>query len=168
MWPFHNRKERARRKVLLPFARYLSPEVIEALVSTPDALLPELQQAAIPYIILQVRDDDLAQVPDYLDRASGAVLDAGGTILSVMSSVMAVAFGIPVRAPELDGVARRDQAVARLRSDLGSNVRAIFGRADGLYGTIGTQRMTYGALLPGFGGSLERLLRLEFGSLAEA
>lgn len=165
MWPFHGRKRRARRKAL-QLARYLSPELIEALANAPDAP-PRLQQATIPYIILQVRDDDLAQVPDYLDRASDAVLEAGGTILSIMSSVVAVAFGLPVRSTD-DGIVQRDQAVARPRSDLGSSVRAIFGHAGGLYGAMGRQRMTYGALLPGFGGRLERLLRLEFGTLTEA
>ena len=167
MWPFDSRKERARRKLLQPFSRYLSPAMSEELVRRPERLRPDLQQAVIPYIILQVRDDDLARVGRFLDQASEAVLDAGGAIMSVMSSVVAVAFGIPVRVPDDEGIAQRDQAITRLRSDLGPNVRAVFGCADGLYGNVGTRRMSYQVLIPDFSVPLERLLRLEFGASAE-
>ena len=167
MWPFYSRKARTRRKVLRAFSPYLSPELIEKLVTTPEALGPSIQQAMIPFIILQVRDDDVGQVPGYLDQAFEAVEDAGGMVMSIMSSVVAAAFGIPVRVPDEEAIAQRNQAVTRLRDDLGSNVRAVFGCADGLYGNVGTRRMTYQALIPDFGGNLERLLRLEFGASSE-
>src|SRR5262249_54667971 len=124
MWPFYSRKERATRRALrIAFSRYVSPELIEKLARTPEALGPSVERATISYIILQVRDDDLGQVATYLDQAFEAVLDADGTITSMMSSVAAVAFGIPVRASAEEGIAQRDQAVARLRADLGRNVR---------------------------------------------
>ena len=88
--------------------------------------------------------------------------------MSVMSSVVAVTFGMPIREPDSEGIDHRTQAVARLLNDLGPNVRLISGRADGLFGNIGArQRFSYGALIPDFGGRLESLLRLDFGASAE-
>ena len=168
MWPFYSRKERRRREMLRAFSAYLTPEMVEKLVRMPERLLPNLEPAMIPYIILQVRDDDMAQVPACLEKAFEATLSAGGTIVSVMSSVVMVVFGIPIRVPDDESIAQRDQAVAFLRDGLGPNVRAVFGRADGLYGNVGSaQRLSYGALFPRFSGSLVRLLGLEFGESAE-
>jgi hypothetical protein len=167
MWPFYSRKERRRREMLSTFSAYLTPEMVEKLARTPEQILPHLQQAMIPYIILQVRDDDLGKVPGYLDQAFEAVLDAGGTIMSVMSSVIVVVFGIPVRIPDGESIAQRNRAVARLLSDLGPNVRAIFGGAECPYGNMGTRRMNYGALIPDFSRNLATLLKLEFGGSAE-
>ena len=167
MWPFDSRKEREQRTLLQSFSRYLSPEMIEDLVKRPERLRPNLQPAMIPYIILQVRDDDLARVGGLLDQAFEAVMDADGAIMSVMSSVVTAAFGMPVRVPDDEAIAQRDKAMARLRGDLGPNVRTVFGCADGLYGGVGTRRMSYQALIPDFSTPLERLLRLEFGASAE-
>jgi hypothetical protein len=168
MWPFYSRKEHQRRALLRPFSPYLSPEMIETLVRNPDALLPSVQHGLIPYIILQVRDDDLGQVPGYLDQAFEAALDSGGAILSVMSSVVAVTFGIPIRDPDSESIDQCNQAVARLLKDLGPNVRVISGRVNGLYGVLGSaHRVSFQALIPDFGKSLESLLGLEFGNSGE-
>jgi hypothetical protein len=168
MWPFYSWKERRRRKLLRLFSPHLTPEIIEELVKTPERPIPSLQQAMIPYIILQVRDDDLAQVPVYMEKAFEVTLDAGGVIMSIMSSVVAVVYGIPVRIPDDESIAQRNQTLVRLGRDLGPNVRTVFGRASCLYGNGGSaRRMNYGALIPDFSGSLETLLALEFGNSAE-
>ena len=153
--------------MLRALSPYRTQEMVEKLVRMPDRLLPALEQAMIPYIILQVRDDDLARVPGCLEKAFEATLSAGGTIVSVMSSVVMVVFGIPIRIPDDQSIAQRDQAVALLGGGLGADVRMVFGRADGQYGNVGSaQRLSYGALVPHFARSLERLLGLEFGESA--
>jgi len=107
-------------------------------------------------------------VPGYLEKAFDAALHTGGVVMSVMSSVVVVTFGIPIRSPDNESIDQRNQAVARLLRDLGPNVRVISGRADGLYGIVGSdRRFSFEALIPDFSGSLEHLLRLDFGSSAE-
>ena len=107
-------------------------------------------------------------MPGYLDQAFEAALDSGGAILSVMSSVVAVTFGIPIRDPDSESIDQRNQAVARLLKDLGPNVRVISGRVNGLYGVVGSaHRVSFQALIPDFAKSLESLLGLKFGDSGE-
>ncbi len=169
MWSFDRWKTvRRRRETLRLLSPYLTKQAIDELVKMRDRPSPTPRQATIPYIILQVRDDDLAQASGYLGKAFEAVLDSNGAIMSVMSSVVAATFGIPIRDPHSGSIDQRNQAVARLLRDLGPNVRVVSGRADGLFGTVGgPRRFDFAALIPDFGRSLESLLRLDFGHSAE-
>ena len=63
---------------------------------------------------------------------------------------------------------QRAKCVARLMTELGSNIRLVHGTAAGLIGNIGSQeRFHYGVLLPGFARYLTALTALEFGQSAE-
>src|SRR5262245_19802417 len=77
MWRFYSRQGRATRRALrLAFSRYESPDLIEKLEGTPEALKPSVQRGTIPYIILQVRDDDFGAGAGL--SGSGVRVRAGG------------------------------------------------------------------------------------------
>jgi hypothetical protein len=91
----------------------------------------------------------LEDVPKQLEVAFDVVMEFGGTIVSTISSVVDVAFGIPTRDDMLNHEDQCAEAAARLVAVLGSNVRVVFGRANGLYGVIGSQqRLHYGTVVP--------------------
>jgi hypothetical protein len=166
MWPF-DRRQRLRRKILLgTLSKYLSPEAIDSLVQNPIRPGRDLRAAEIDFLVLQVRDDVLEDVPKLLESPFRIVMDFDGTIWSVMSSVVNVVFGIPVGDGKDDHADRCARAAARLVEELGSNVRVVFGTAKGLHGAMGSeQRLVYGAVVPNFASILERLIKLEFGRL---
>ena len=62
----------------------------------------------------------------------------------------------------------RAKSVARLVTELGRNIRLVYGTVDGLLGDYGgEQRLVYGPLLPDFQRYVTALTALEFGRSAE-
>jgi hypothetical protein len=58
--------------------------------------------------------------------------------------------------------------VDKLLRDRGSDLRIVFGEADGLVGNLGSQqRFHYGAAIPRFGTAIQKLMTLEFGVASE-
>jgi hypothetical protein len=165
MWPFDRREQ--RKCIVQAFSKYLSPEMIDSLVRDPSRLARtgrDLRTAEIDFLVLQVCDDVLEDVPKHLEAAFDIVMDFDGTIVSTMSSVMDVAFGIPIRGDMRSHADECAGAAARLVAELGSNVRVVFGRANGLYGIMGgEQRVVYGTVVPNFTPVPKTLIATEFG-----
>ena len=167
MWPFKRRRE--RETVRAAFKKYLAGEVADELLNNPSSLRLETQRAQVCFILLQVRDDPVDQVQAYMTHAFDIILRRNGTICDIMSSMVLAIFGHPISEELEKSNDQRAKSVARLVTELGSNIRLVHGTAEGLVGNIGTpQRFRYGALLPDFARYLNALTALEFGQSAEA
>jgi hypothetical protein len=168
MWPFDRREERERQWIRQGFSKYLSRELVEQLVANPRSLtMGEMTKAEVRFLLFQVRDSSLGDIRDLMNRAIAIAADTGGVIDCLMSSMMLVTFGI-IAPP--DGIPEDQQlrAVAALIEKLGTDIRVLYGRAQCLHGTVGTDaRFFYSVLLPDFGASMKRLLDVDFGTSVE-
>jgi hypothetical protein len=171
MWPFDRRKKRSMENLRVAFSQYLSKEVLDALAENPEGLrAPSLCAAKLYYIVLQIRDDELEKVPAYVSQALQTT-HAFECVTHIISSVVVVTFGQTIdlmNGKDDESIDRRADLIARLLGDLGTNVRVVSGRADGLLGQLGTaQRFSFGPVIPNFGRALQALTRLEYGHSAE-
>jgi hypothetical protein len=166
MWPFKRRPE--REKIRAAFSHYLTDEFIDDLVNNPRPMPTTPQPAELCFILLQVRDDPLDQAPMRMSRAIDIIARRDGMIWNVLSSITLATFGLPVSEdPEKDRD-QRTKSIARLVTELGSDIRLIYGTADGLLANSGSsQRFHYGPVLPDFQRYLDALTKLEFGQAAE-
>ena len=165
MWPFTRRRERAQIHALI--RKYLSEEVADELLNNPGQIRLETQRADICFILMQVRDDTLDRVQAHMETAFDIILRRDGTICDLMSSVVLSVFGHPVSMEPERASDQRAKSVARLMTELGTNIRLVHGTADGLIGNLGSpHRIHYGPLLPGFARYLTALTALEFGEAA--
>jgi hypothetical protein len=160
MWPFNKMIERARTRKA--FSLYLSPEMVERAAASAADMLPK--RTEISFIIFQVRDDPPEIVRTHLERAFPLIHQHGGVIEVIFSSLSLVSFGlIPSGAPD-----RRVEVAESLLSALGTDVRLVHGKTEGLFGMHGRDfGLFFGCLIPGTGQLLAKLLQLDFGQSAE-
>lgn len=166
MWPFNRRRTRADLRAA--FTRHLADEVIDELINNPRPLQAEPRPARLSFILLQVRDDPVEQAPALMSKAFDIIVRRDGIVWGVASSIALASFGsLFSDDPDRDRD-QRAKSVARLETELGSNVRLIYGSVDGLLGNCGSsERFHYGPMLPGFARYLTALTALEFGQAAE-
>jgi len=169
MWPFSAwRVAREKAFIRNAFGRYLSPELVEELTNSSGRIQPlSPEKRTVIFSLLQVRDDDRADIPARL-RHAVEIAGIGGGMIDIMPPLVLVSYGYP-----LDGDAdawrqQRGQMLERLLRDCGSDLRIVFGESDGLVGNLGSeQRFHYGAAIPGFGAAIQKLMTLEFGVASE-
>lgn len=167
MWPFKLWRERA--KVRAAFSRYLPDDLIDELVKRPAAIPSPPQPVQLCFILLQVRDDPLDQVPAHLSKAIDVIMRRDGMLWDVMSSIALATFGLPISDDPGKDRDQRSKVVARLVTELGSDIRLLDGDVGGFLANCGSpSRFHYGPLLPDFRRYLSALTALEFGHVAEA
>ncbi|MEZ5831098.1 MAG: hypothetical protein R3D05_07950 [Dongiaceae bacterium] len=166
MWPFKRR--RAHAKLRAAYTRHLADEVIDELIKGPRPLDAAPQPARLCYILLQVRDDPVEQVPALMSQAIDIIVRRNGSVWGVTSSLALASFGPPFSDdPERD-LDQRTKSIARLLTELGPNVRIVYGNADGLLGNCGSaNRPHFGPVLPDLARHLAALMALDFGQSAE-
>lgn len=168
MWGFWRRKSDDDR-IREALSEHLSKEIIDEILRSSTASDSALQDWTSHFILLQVREDNLRSMATHLNEALDIIVRREGVICGTLSSFILVTFGLPL-VDDDTGKARDQQAkcVARLVTELGSNVRLVYGSATGLVGTVGGGGQTLrGLFLPRFAKQIERLLSLEFGKAAE-
>ena len=166
MWPFKRWRERAMVRAAL--TKYLADEVADELLNNPDRVRLKIERADICFILLQVRDDPVDQVQAHMTHALDIIIRRNGTVCDHMSSLVLAIFGHPI-SEDLDrSNDQRAKSVARLVTELGSNIRLVHGTIEGLVGNYGSpHRIRWGPLLPGFAQYVNALTALEFGKSAE-
>jgi hypothetical protein len=166
MWPFKRRRNVA--KVRAAFTRYLADEVIDELIRNPRPPRTTPEPARIHFILLQVRDEPVVHAPVHLAKAIDIIERRNGLVSDVMASMVLAIFGFPVGEDAERERDQRTKSVARLVTELGPDIRLVYGTVDGLVGTFGSpQHFHYGPLLPGFAHYVSALTALEFGQSAE-
>jgi len=165
MWLSEWRKRRQRKAGLRLFSPFLSSEALEKLateVRSPPRL-PE--RAHVGYVLAQVRDDVLDDIPAHFRKAMDAVSEAGG-LMDPSPPLLWVVFGLPL--PWASSADRRTELAARLIADLGADVKVVTGHADALYGNFGSKhRFTYSVAVADFGAVLAALGRTDYGHSME-
>ena len=165
MWLSEWRKRGERKALLRGFSPYLSSKILERIataVSSPPRL-PE--RAHVGYVLAQVRDDVLDDIPAHFRKAMDAVTEAGG-LIDPAPPLLWVVFGLP--APWSSSADRRTELATRLIADLGADVKVVTGHSDALFGNFGNEhRLTYSVAIEGFGAVLVALSRTEYGRSIE-
>ena len=157
VWLF--RKKPASKTELGAFANFASEEGLRH-IEEGSGKSPPPRRENIRYIVLQVRDDTPEDLQRHLDQALEIVVNQGGVVESIMSSIVSVIFK-PTPDPQ-------DRPVDALLGKLGSNVRVVYGHGECLRGFLGIPAaFSHGTILPNFNRTLEILLHLEFGSSTE-
>ena len=166
MWPFKGWRERA--EVRAAIMKYLAPALVDRLSSQPDELRLKVERADICFILFQVRDDPVDQVPAHMAHAMDIIVRRNGTVCDIMSSMVLAIFGHPISEELEKSNDQRAKSVARLVTELGANIRLVHGATEGLVGNYGSpDRIHWGPLLPGFAQYVNALTALEFGQSAE-
>jgi hypothetical protein len=157
VWLF--RKKSVSKTEFGAFANFV-PEQGLRHIEEGSAKSPSPRKEDVRYIVLQVRDDTPEDLQRHLDQALEIVVNQGGIVESIMSSIVSVIFK-PTPDPQ-------DRPVDALLARLGLNVRAVYGHGECLRGFLGIPAaFSHGTILPNFNRTLEILLHLEFGSSAE-
>ncbi len=169
MWPF-SRWRIARQKAYIrkAFGRFLSSALIEQLASRPGSLpLMSLENRKIIFALVQIRDDDRGDIAGRL-RQAVEIAGKGDGMIDFMPPLVLVSYGYPLDGAADDWRHDRGQVLQQLLQNCGSDLRIVFGEADGLVGMLGSdQRFHYAAAIPGFGGAMQKLMTLEFGKAVE-
>ncbi|WP_162917623.1 hypothetical protein [Dongia deserti] len=166
MWSLQ--RWRMRKKLRSTFLDYLSNEIIDELVNRPAGHRRPPEPTELCFILLQVRDDRIHQVPVYLAKACEIITRRQGCVWSAMSSMAIATFGLPFSDDPEKDKDRRAKSVARLMTELDPDIRLVYGTMNGLLGSYGDEaRSLYGPLLPDFPRHVSTLLALEFGQSAE-
>jgi hypothetical protein len=166
MWLSGWRRRRERKALTRSFSRYLPPKAVDAVVDRSARLILWPARAHVGYVLAQVRDDALCDIPTHFRRAVTVAREVGG-LAELAPPLLFVFFGLP--SPLSDpNTERRADLAARLIADLGTNVKLVTGHAAALYGNFGDDhRLTYGAAFEGFGAALAGLGGLDYGRSME-
>jgi len=142
-------------------------EALLAKVGAAGALKPTAKQGVAEFLLLQVKDEDIAGVQMNLAQAIEAIMNTRGAILSVCGSFVLACFGFPFE--ELtEARDYRYQSATRLVQSLGSSVRVVHGSRSAKADFVGTPHYTsYGPILTDFGSALAILLSMSFGAQRE-
>jgi hypothetical protein len=154
------------------FGRYLSKEAIDKILDNPEPLKLDMKAATIHFVLFQVSDDDLGNIQALLSRAIDIALEFEGMV-DIFSSTLMATFGYPriahSRYPNEDFESLSMGLAAKLVEDMGRDVRAVYGSAEGAIGNLGNQRrFSYGPAIPGFHRILAHLGELDFGTVEKA
>jgi hypothetical protein len=146
-----------RKRLRAVFGDFLSEDALKAL-GQRDVSIPPLQRTRVCHVLLQVRDDTAETIPQCRSDAVELILREGAVVESVLSSFVSAVFPLETETP-LDPIkATLDR--------LGPNVRAVYRVGDYLCGVIASpSRFDYGTVVPNMSEAMEKLLRLEFGSV---
>lgn len=157
VWLF--RRQSDFQALAAAFSKFMSKDELRK-ISENTKTLPALKGETIHYVLLQVRDDTPEMVQRYLSSAIGSVVNDGGMVEGIMSSLVSGIFEPASHPPEW--------SMADLLTRLGPDARAVFGQGEYLRGGLGSERrFTCGTIFPKFDKMPEALFRLEFGSSSE-
>ena len=146
-----------RKRLRAIFGDFVPAETLQAL-ERGDVSIPPLQRTRVCHVLLQVRDDANETIANDRSDAIELMLREGAIVESVLSSFVSAVFTLESETP-------LDRIGATL-DRLGSNVRAVYRVGDYLRGVIASpSRFDYGTVVPNMSAAMERLLRLEFGSV---
>jgi hypothetical protein len=167
-WRARLLRSKRERDIHRAFSLYLRPEEVKAIAASPEPLNTELKSAWLCCLLIQVRDDNPAELSRNAKAAIRISLKNAGVILAIMASIQLVAFGLfPFQGRSEEEVRGNSRNAAEgLIADLGEDVKIVEFSGDMPYGNIGDSRQfAFGIAPSNFDRFLARLLATEFGSV---
>ncbi len=147
-----------RRRLRAVFGAFMSKEALRA-IEVGNVSVPPLERSTVCHVLLQVRDHTSEDVSRNVSDAVDLLVREGAIVENILSSLVSAVFPLQTAA----GMDVIEAALGRL----GSNVRAVYQVGEYPRGMFGPpRRFTYGTILSNLNVPLERLLRLEFGTVA--
>jgi len=155
-----------RRKIRSAFGNYVSPEVIEKLMSEKASAITSPEAKHFQYVVAMADDTNPDEVPAMIGKIVQVLVENHATVTNIMSSLVVALLGVPFPAGNSAG-ARMELVEALLRKN-GDRIRIVHGECDGAVGNFGgPKRWSYGAMIPGFSAILQRLIETKFGVAVE-
>ena len=157
-----------RRRLRRIYSSGVPPELLDELLS-PDLGnrdLLALTEGSVEFVIAAVRGSTAQKVSKRMGTVADLALEHGGAVVSLVSSLVIVTFGMPPHS-DAQALGRRSY-VGDIQVHLGANFKAVHGAAQGHYGNLGsTNRMFYSFIVPGFVEAMAMLFEIRFGEIAE-
>ena len=155
-----------RRKIRSAFGNYVSPEVIEKLMSEKASGIASPEAKHFQYVVAMADETNPDEVPAMIGKIVQVLVENHATVTNIMSSLVVALLGVPFQAGNSAG-ARMELVEALLREN-GDRIRIVHGECDGAVGNFGgPKRWSYGAMIPGFSAILKRLIETKFGVAVE-
>jgi hypothetical protein len=95
MWPFSKSTRKLETEVRKVFSEHLSEEGVEGLIRNirnPNVEFPQSEHANVKFVLFQVRDDVLDDIPIHLEQNVQLAIDAGALVDTILSSLVFVWF----------------------------------------------------------------------------
>ena len=155
-----------RRKIRSAFGNYVSPEVIEKLMSEKASGIAAPEVKHFQYVVAMADDTNPDEAPAVIGKIVQVLIEHHATVTNIMSSVVVALLGVPF--PAGNSAAARMELVEVLLRENGDRIRIVHGECDGAVGNFGgPKRWSYGAMIPGFSAILKRLIETKFGGAVE-
>ena len=155
-----------RRKIRSAFGNYVSPEVIEKLMSEKASGIASPEVKHFQYVVAMADDTNPDEAPAVIGKIVQVLIEHHATVTNIMSSVVVALLGVPF--PAGNSAAARMELVEVLLRENGDRIRIVHGECDGAVGNFGgPKRWSYGAMIPGFSAILKRLIETKFGGAVE-
>ncbi len=169
MWPFTRNTQHEEDRLREMFGGHVSDDVLRKILAQSQSKPRPPQPWQFAYVLLQVRDAELDRMPARLSLAIEILTHRDGFVADMMSSVVLGIFGLPLVDVELEkSCDQQAKVVARLISELGTDVRLVYGVANGLAGEMsGPSHPSFGVALPDVAGKLSALFAVEFGTAVQ-
>lgn len=154
------------RKLRADLEKYVSPNVAEKILAHPaesDFEPKEFQSAVVTLILVQLKDDDLHQVPDMIAKTCDILTEHNWVIETIVSSMIVAFIGPPFQTKR-DPHQMCEQTANALIQNFSDKVKILHGDVSGKIGNLGSKtRFSFGPLLPNFSLIIKQLGELKFG-----
>jgi hypothetical protein len=146
--------------------KYVSPEEIAKLLGENKGEIASPELKHFQFVVILADDTHPQKAPAIISAVMGTLVEQRATVLNAMPLLFVALLGVPF--PEGNSAEARRGLVDTLLRENGDRIRIVHGECDAAFGTFGGHgRWTYGALLPGLGGILKKLLESKLGTAVE-
>jgi hypothetical protein len=168
MKKFFSTKRKETKSVYETFSKYIPADKLNEILSGQGRMnRDEFQRGIINFMVLQITDERINELPHLHSKVVESVLENKGFITGIMSNTVLAIFGFPPRNDYNSTIDLENIAKSLLKA-LGENIRIIYGSKEGLLGNVGTSGcLFYGPMLQGFGDTLLALGRVGYGEAAK-
>lgn len=148
-----------------PFRRKTPQAIPEFADLVKQASRRELRTYEVNFVLFQVRDDVLENVPQYMDNAVAVLTKHRVPLIDISSSIVFATIGFPgltQTLPNADNI--RVDLVQDLQCNLRDDIRILHGVVRGVVGHLVVR---LAALVPRYDKLLQALFSLEYGDAQE-
>jgi hypothetical protein len=162
-----NRAESIRKeKVRATPQESVSPEEIAKLLREAGS---EVQPPAVKhfqFVVILAEDSNPHDAPAMISKILGTLVQHRANVSPNISTLFVALLGVPFA--ETNSAESRLVLVDALLRANGDRIKIAHGECDGVFGMFGCdKRLTYGGVIPGFSGILNKLLESEPGTAVE-
>ena len=145
---------------------YVSSQTLGKLLREGGSEIKPPEVKHLQFVVALADDTNPQDVPAMISKVTDTLLRHHVHVLQVTSSLFMALLGVPFTEGNTPNTRR--EVVSALLHENGERIRIVHGECDGAFGMFGGHaRWTYGAVIPGFSGILNKLLETKLGTAVE-